>query len=85
MKKYLIILIIIAVGSAFWLFDLDRYLTLEGIKTVQAQLATWRDGAPLAVGLGFFVIYVAATALSLPGAAGRESQWTEKDVTPIPV
>jgi pyruvate/2-oxoglutarate dehydrogenase complex dihydrolipoamide dehydrogenase (E3) component/uncharacterized membrane protein YdjX (TVP38/TMEM64 family) len=68
MKKYLLILIIIAVGSVFWLLDLDRYLTLEGIKTVQAQLAMWRDGAPLLVGLGFFVIYIAATALSLPGA-----------------
>lgn len=69
MKKYLVIVAFVAAVSVFWIFDLDRYLTLEGIKTAQAQLESWRAGAPVLAGLAFFVLYVAVAALSLPGAA----------------
>ncbi|MFN2355801.1 MAG: TVP38/TMEM64 family protein, partial [Desulfopila sp.] len=54
---------------AFWFFDLDRHLTLEGIKEAQAQLESWRSGAPLLTAFSFLAIYVVVTALSLPGAA----------------
>jgi len=69
MKKYVIVCFILIAASAYWAFDLDRYLTLDGIKAGQAQLDNWRNGAPLTAGLGFFILYVAATSLSLPGAA----------------
>jgi len=69
MKKYVIVCFILIVASAYWAFDLDRYLTLDGIKAGQAQLDNWRTGAPLTAGLGFFILYIAATSLSLPGAA----------------
>ena len=69
MKKYVLVCLILIAASAYWAFDLDRYLTLDGIKAGQAQLDNWRNGAPLTAGLGFFILYVAATSLSLPGAA----------------
>ncbi len=69
MKKYLIICFILAAVIAFWFFDLDRYLTLEGIKATQAQLDTWRSDAPLLTAFSFLIIYIIVTALSLPGAA----------------
>jgi len=68
MKKFTVILIILVAIAAFWFFHLDRYLTLEGIKEARVHLEDWRQEAPLLVGLGFFCIYIAATALSLPGA-----------------
>jgi pyruvate/2-oxoglutarate dehydrogenase complex dihydrolipoamide dehydrogenase (E3) component/uncharacterized membrane protein YdjX (TVP38/TMEM64 family) len=69
MKKISVILIILAAVAAYWFLGLNKYLTLEGIKEIQVQLESWQQGAPLLAGLGFFCIYVAVTALSLPGAA----------------
>jgi len=69
MKKYLIICLIVVAVAAYWFFDVDRYLSLEGIKAAQAQLDSWRSGSPFLAGLSFFVLYIAVTSLSLPGAA----------------
>jgi pyruvate/2-oxoglutarate dehydrogenase complex dihydrolipoamide dehydrogenase (E3) component/uncharacterized membrane protein YdjX (TVP38/TMEM64 family) len=69
MKKYIIVLAVIAVVLSYWFFDLGRYLTLEEIKAGQTQLDSWRNGAPVLTSLLFFVLYIAVAALSLPGAA----------------
>ncbi len=69
MKKTLFIIMIVAAISIFWIFDLDQHLTLQGIKEAQGQLENWRQRAPLLADLGFFLVYIAVTALSLPGAA----------------
>lgn len=69
MKKYVVIGIVVIVVSAYWLFDLDQCLTMEGIDTAQAQLAGWRNGPPFLAGFAFFALYLAVTSLSLPGAA----------------
>ncbi|WP_083447146.1 bifunctional TVP38/TMEM64 family protein/FAD-dependent oxidoreductase [Azoarcus sp. CIB] len=53
----------------FFAFDLDRYLSLEFFKAQQTAIEVWRDARPLAAAAAFFVIYVAVTGLSLPGAA----------------
>ncbi|MEA1015493.1 FAD-dependent oxidoreductase [Sphingosinicella sp. LY1275] len=67
--KILLLLAVAAAIAAFFLLDLDRYLTLDMLKARQADLAALLRERPwLAIG-GFFLIYVAATALSLPGAA----------------
>jgi uncharacterized membrane protein YdjX (TVP38/TMEM64 family) len=68
MKKIFVILLIIAVAFVFFAFDLDTMLTLENIKTSQADFIQWRDSAPVMVSLIFFLVYVVVTALSLPGA-----------------
>lgn len=42
---------------------------LEGIKTHQQALLSYVDHAPLRSALIFFAVYVAVSALSIPGAA----------------
>ena len=59
----------VAVITAFFVFDLGSYLTLSGLKARQSDLATLLANRPVAVIGGFFLLYVATTALSLPGAA----------------
>ena len=60
---------LVAAIAAFFIFDLGAYLTLDSLRARQADLATLLENRPLAVIGGFFLLYVAATALSLPGAA----------------
>ena len=66
--RVLILLIAIVLLTLFFSFDLHQKMTLEGLKSGLAQLHAWRDAAPLQMALGYFLIYVVATALSLPGA-----------------
>lgn len=69
MKKLAIIAALAALVAAYVLFDLGRFLTLEGIKSGVAQWEAFYGENPVAVLAGFFAIYVAVTAASLPGAA----------------
>jgi pyruvate/2-oxoglutarate dehydrogenase complex dihydrolipoamide dehydrogenase (E3) component/uncharacterized membrane protein YdjX (TVP38/TMEM64 family) len=64
-----LLLLILAAVAAFFFLDIGQYLTLESLKARQADLAALLAGRPLLVIGGFFLIYVAVTALSLPGAA----------------
>ena len=60
---------ILAIVVAFFVLDLDRWLTLEGLKAGQVRFEAWRAASPVLVAGAFFVTYVLVTALSLPGAA----------------
>ena len=68
-RRWIIVAAIAAAAGAFLWFDLGRFLSLEAIKSQQAQLEAWRAARPLLAAATFFVVYVAVTALSLPGAA----------------
>ncbi len=68
MKKLILVFIIIAVAVAFFAFDIDQMLTLENIKSSQAEFEQLKAGSPVFVSLVFFLLYVVVTALSLPGA-----------------
>jgi len=68
MKKLFLILIIAAVAVSFFAFDIDQLLTLENIKSNQAAFEQLKADSPVLVSLAFFSLYVAVTALSLPGA-----------------
>ncbi|MGW8312973.1 MAG: pyridine nucleotide-disulfide oxidoreductase, partial [Desulfuromonadales bacterium] len=59
----LILLIVI-----FFAFDLQRFLTLEYLKTRQLAFADFYADNRLTTIIIYFVIYVVVTALSLPGA-----------------
>ncbi len=61
--------VLVAAIAAFFIFDLGTYLTLDSLKARQADLATLLANRPMVIIGGFFLVYVAATALSLPGAA----------------
>jgi pyruvate/2-oxoglutarate dehydrogenase complex dihydrolipoamide dehydrogenase (E3) component/uncharacterized membrane protein YdjX (TVP38/TMEM64 family) len=68
-SRKLLLLIALAVGiGAFFFFDLGQYLSLEYLKQSQARFDALYASQPLQVALVYFLIYVAATALSLPGA-----------------
>jgi pyruvate/2-oxoglutarate dehydrogenase complex dihydrolipoamide dehydrogenase (E3) component/uncharacterized membrane protein YdjX (TVP38/TMEM64 family) len=67
--KLLLLLALAAAIAAFFILDLGQYLTLERLKASQAGLADLVAQRPLVAIGGFFLLYVAVTALSLPGAA----------------
>jgi pyruvate/2-oxoglutarate dehydrogenase complex dihydrolipoamide dehydrogenase (E3) component/uncharacterized membrane protein YdjX (TVP38/TMEM64 family) len=64
-----LVLLLAAAVAAFFVFDLGAWLTLDRLKARQDDLARLRDTRPLLLIGGFFLFYVAVTALSLPGAA----------------
>ena len=67
--RKVLLLIAVALGIvAFFAFGLDRYFSLDFLKQSQARFAELRQTQPLQLAIGFFLIYVAVTALSLPGA-----------------
>ena len=69
MKKLAIIAVLAILVGAYFTFDLGTYLTLEGIKgVVDDARGFYADNPVLVLGI-FFLIYVAVTAASLPGAA----------------
>jgi uncharacterized membrane protein YdjX (TVP38/TMEM64 family) len=63
----LLAVIALAIG-AFFLFDIDQWLTLERFKAEYARLIGYRDTHPLLITLAYAGIYIAVTGLSLPGA-----------------
>jgi pyruvate/2-oxoglutarate dehydrogenase complex dihydrolipoamide dehydrogenase (E3) component/uncharacterized membrane protein YdjX (TVP38/TMEM64 family) len=67
--KILLLLLIVAAIGAFFLFGLGDYLTLASLKARQSELAAYVAANPLTALAAFFLLYVAVTALSLPGAA----------------
>jgi uncharacterized membrane protein YdjX (TVP38/TMEM64 family) len=68
-KRLLLLALIAAAIAAYFVFDLGQYLSLESFKAQQAQIVAAKDASPALYIGGFFIIYVAVTALSLPGAA----------------
>jgi len=67
MKRTLILAtVVILVAAYFWL-GLDRYLTLTAVQDRLGDFEAIRQASPIATALGFFGLYVLATALSLPG------------------
>lgn len=67
-QKIIIALVVILAIVAFIVFDLGQYLTLSYIKASQARVASLYAEYKLTVILGYALIYVLATSLSLPGA-----------------
>ncbi len=69
-KKKLVLLAAIAIAIAlFFALDLGRFLNLEYFKQQQAAIEAYRSDHPLLTAAAYFLIYVAVTGLSLPGAA----------------
>lgn len=69
MQKTAVLIFIVLLVAAFFYFDLQQWLTLEGLKSGMAQFEAWRDANPIVVGGLFLLLYVLIAALSLPGAA----------------
>ena len=69
MKKAILALILIGAIAAYFVFDLGQVLSLENFKASQADIVAAKDANPVLYIAGFFILYVAVTGLSIPGAA----------------
>jgi uncharacterized membrane protein YdjX (TVP38/TMEM64 family) len=68
-KKAILVLVLISAVAAYFVFDLDQILSLESFKASQADIVAAKDANPVLYMSGFFILYVAVTGLSIPGAA----------------
>lgn len=68
-RRLLLLAAIAALFAAFFAFGLHRYFTLDFFRSQQAAITARVATNPVGSGLAFFLIYVAVTGLSLPGAA----------------
>lgn len=69
MKKAILALVLIGALAAYFVFDLGQYLSLENFKASQTEIVAAKDANPALYIAGFFLLYVAVTGLSIPGAA----------------
>jgi len=67
-SRILLLALLLVAVAGFFALGGSQWLTLENLQRRQAEFATLLEANPLAVYGGFFAVYVAATALSLPGA-----------------
>ncbi len=68
-SRIVLLIVLVAAAVAFFVFDLDRFFTLEQVKSRQADLQAALQARPLLFSASFFAVYVAVAGLSLPGAA----------------
>jgi pyruvate/2-oxoglutarate dehydrogenase complex dihydrolipoamide dehydrogenase (E3) component/uncharacterized membrane protein YdjX (TVP38/TMEM64 family) len=68
LRKVLLVVAVLLGIVVFFSSGLDRYFSLAFLKDSQALFTQWREQQPLQLALGYFLLYVAVTALSLPGA-----------------
>ncbi len=69
MKKAILVLVLIGAIAAYFILDLGQILSLENFKASQAEIVAAKDANPVLYITGFFLLYVAVTGLSIPGAA----------------
>lgn len=67
-ERVLLALALASVLSAYFVFDLGRFLSLDLLKAERLAIVAWRDLHPIEASVLFFAVYVVVTGLSLPGA-----------------
>ena len=67
-RKLLFAFGFIALIAGFFASGAGEWLSLAALKARHGELLAWRDAQPLTAALGFAGLYVAVTALSVPGA-----------------
>lgn len=67
-RRLLVLLVIVATVAFFFALGIDDYLSLELFKSQQAQVEAYVGANPWRTAAAYFLVYVAVTALSLPGA-----------------
>ncbi len=68
-KKIAVISVISAAIAAWFYLDLGSYLQFDTLQQRVGELRAWYADNPALAGLLYFALYVAVTALSVPGAA----------------
>jgi len=67
-SKIVLFIFIAILLTLFYFFDLYQYLSLEYLKQQQAMIESYRSEQPMLAIAIYTLIYIAVTALSLPGA-----------------
>ena len=68
-KKLVLLSVIAGLVAVFFIFDLNRFFTLSYLKSSREQFASfYAENTVLTIAL-YMLVYIAVTALSLPGAA----------------
>jgi len=67
-SRWAVLAAIIALIAAFFIFDLQDYLTLDTLKARQASIDAYRSLHPGSAIAIYLLLYIAVTGLSLPGA-----------------
>ncbi|HAS89142.1 MAG TPA: TVP38/TMEM64 family protein [Desulfovibrio sp.] len=68
-NKILIFTIVVIAAVLFFVFDLDKFLTLEYLKSSRAEFQVFYDQNPFLTIFSFFFVYILIVGLNLPGAA----------------
>ncbi|MEQ1800924.1 MAG: FAD-dependent oxidoreductase [Gammaproteobacteria bacterium] len=68
-RRVLLLVAVAAAIAAYFAADAGRFLSLDFIRAQQAALEAFVAASPFAAGAAFVLVYVAVTALSIPGAA----------------
>ncbi len=68
LPKLVVLLVVALLAYAFFAFDLHQYLTLEYLKSQQRAFDQFYAENRALTALVYFLVYVAVTGLSLPGA-----------------
>jgi pyruvate/2-oxoglutarate dehydrogenase complex dihydrolipoamide dehydrogenase (E3) component/uncharacterized membrane protein YdjX (TVP38/TMEM64 family) len=66
--RWILLTAVVLAVLAFFVFDLGRFLDFDALKAAQGDIEALRDARPFLASAVFFMVYVAVTALSLPGA-----------------
>jgi pyruvate/2-oxoglutarate dehydrogenase complex dihydrolipoamide dehydrogenase (E3) component/uncharacterized membrane protein YdjX (TVP38/TMEM64 family) len=66
--RYLLVLVMASLIGAFFILDLGNYLTLDYLQQQREQLLAYYHNQPAFVISIYMLVYIAVTALSLPGA-----------------
>lgn len=67
--RLLVLAVFLLAIVAFFAAGGPQYFSFENLKTQQARFEAWRDLYPWQTGAAYFALFVAYTALCLPGAA----------------
>ena len=68
-KKLVVLFVIVALIAAFFYFDARQYLSFSYLKSQKEGLQAYWQNEPFTTAAVYLLIYIAVTALSLPGAA----------------
>ena len=68
-SRIVVLLALVAAVAVFFAFGLQRYLSLEFFQSQRAVIDGFYQAHPAGTAASYFALYVAVTALSLPGAA----------------
>ena len=68
-SRIILFIVVALVISAFFVFDLTEFFTVDFFETQRDAIAAFQDENPWLVVCVFFLIYVLVTGTSLPGAA----------------